>query len=270
MLWNRFIVYVAALLIAGCHAGNVRYQNSSIMEYLYSDTEQKKVEAGIPILRLPLSVGIAFTPGNTIQSNGLTEDKKTKLLHEIGSYFQAMDFVKSIEVIPSPYLSTGGGFDNLDQLKRMFGVDVIALVSYDQTTFNAQNFAAITYWTIVGAYIIPAEKNTTHTMLDAVLYDIESRKLMFRAPGTSSVKSSSTLIGQQEQAREDALKGFDLASVDLVENLTRELTAFRAKVRQSPEQYRVVKSEGYQGSGTTGIGFLILLGLVLFRVFRHE
>ena len=36
--------------------------------------------------------------------------------------------------------------------------------------FTDEGLASFAYWTIIGAYIIPGEKNDTHTMLDAVVY----------------------------------------------------------------------------------------------------
>ena len=42
------------------------------------------------------------------------------------------------------------------------------------------------YWTNVGAYVIPGEKNDTQTMLDAVVYDIPSRKIVINSSKFSS------------------------------------------------------------------------------------
>ncbi len=48
----------------------------------------------------------------------------------------------------------------------MYDIDVIALVSYDQVQFTDGSFLSLTYWTIVGAYVVAGEKNDTSTMLD--------------------------------------------------------------------------------------------------------
>lgn len=133
-------------------------------------------------------------------------------MNSISDHFKTYEFVESITVKLSDYFRQQGSFDNLNQIKHMFNIDVIALVSYDQTSYTDKGFALIAYWTIVGAYIIPAEENSTHTMLDAVLYDIDSRKLLFRTTGGSSVSSKSTLLGLEEQTREDAIEGFEQAS----------------------------------------------------------
>src|SRR5207245_7358678 len=176
-----------------------RYASSAV-EYLYPKNLSHTEEPGIPVLSLPLKVGIAFLPED--QSLGLnhgflcsdsqpfTEEQKIALMKEVSDKFKKYPFVQSIQLIPSPYLTPRGSFANLDQLRSMFGVDVIALLSYDQVQFTDEGAWSLTYWTIVGLYTIPGEKNDTHTMLDAVVYDIASRKMLFRAPGVSHIKDS--------------------------------------------------------------------------------
>ena len=164
----RTIVLVALATTASCQ-NTQRYQNSSVVEFLYPDANQETVSTQIPQLTLPLRVGIAFTPTTAYADTALSEKSKLGLLDRVSERFRGYDFVSDIEIIPSAYLRPGGSFTNLEQLKRMFNVDVITLVSYDQSAFTDEGLASLAYWTLVGAYIVPAEKNTTHTMLDAVV-----------------------------------------------------------------------------------------------------
>ena len=265
---NTLIILGLVTLLSACHSTPI-YRNSSVVDYLYPQSKSQLVSEEIVRLSLPLKIGIAFAPSGFNAREDLNEVKKIELMHSIGEQFKTYDFVESIAVIPSDYLRSQGSFDNLDQIKRMFNIDVIALVSYDQTSYTDEGLASIAYWTIIGAYIIPAEENSTHTMLDAVLYDIDSRKLLFRAPGRSSVSSKSTLVGLAEQTREDAIKGFEEASVSLVGNLKIELEQFKERVRQAPGEYQIVKSEGYSGSGSSSWALLILAGGIAFRFFRR-
>lgn len=41
-------------------------------------------------------------------------------------------------------------------------MDVVALVSRDQVQFTDQGLLSLTHWTLVGAYIVPGERNDTH------------------------------------------------------------------------------------------------------------
>ncbi len=247
---------------------------SSVVDYLYPK-ETIKVEPAIPLLKLPIKMGIAFVPeqskrehgsnfwaGNADLTSGLTEAKKIQILTKVSSYFKKYPFVGEIQEIPSTYLTPGGSFANLEQIKTMYGVDVIALVSYDQVQFTDAGLLSVSYWTIVGAYIVSGEKNDTNTLMDTVVYDIASKKMLFRAPGTSVVKGSSTPVNLSEELRADSLKGFDLATKSMIENLDVQLASFREKAKQNPEQIKIEKTQGYSSGGA--IDFLALSGFALF------
>jgi rhombotail lipoprotein len=148
--------------------------------------------------------------------------------------------------IPTQYLRPGGGFPNLEQVGTMFGVDVIVVLSYDQAQFTDQHqLAALSYWTLVGAYVVPAERNTTHTMIDAAVYHLPSHKMLFRAPGISRVQRHSTPVDLVVALREDEHQGFTTASDDLTVNLKQQLDVFREKARKAPDEYKVVAKTGY-------------------------
>jgi rhombotail lipoprotein len=233
---------------------------SSVVEYLYGGEEVAEVPT-IPHLSLPLNVGVTFVPetGKGPSKNRLSEKEKMDLMDRISSKFRTLPFVKDIQLIPTEYLTIGGGFTNLDQIKTMYGIDVIALLSYDQVQHTDEGMLSLSYWTIVGAYIIKGEKNDTSTMIDAAVYDIPSRKMLFRAPGTSHIKASSTLVNLSEQLRIDSSNGFRLAADNLVANLQDELNRFKKKVKERPEAYAVEHKPGYTGGGSLGGGYALVL-----------
>jgi rhombotail lipoprotein len=169
------------------------------------------------------------------------------LYPESTSHRDKYPFVKSIEVIPSGYLVPEGSFANLQQLQSMFGLDVVALVSYDQIQFSSESTLSLAYLTIVGAYVIAGEKNDTRTMLDTAVYDIESRKLLFRAPGLSEIKGSAAIVNLANELRRDSQQGFEHASTNLIANLDAELGQFRARIKEKPEDIKVVRAAGYTG-----------------------
>lgn len=276
-------VLVGLVFVVSCSSQQATYK-SSVVDYLYPKEAAKIVEPSIPVLKLPIKLGIAFVPaqssrkqgynmwsGNRTSANGLTEIKKMQILGQVSGYFKKYPFIGEIQEIPSSYLTPGGSFANLDQIKTMYGVDVMALVSYDQVQFTDAGFLSVSYWTIVGAYLVSGEKNDTNTLMDTVVYDIASRKMLFRAPGTSIVKGRSTPVNLSEELREDGIKSFDQAAKNMIENLDVQLAAFREKAKQNPEQIKVVKTEGYSGGGGAFdlTSLWILLGVVgvgfLFR-----
>lgn len=255
----------ALLLVGGCSTFSQRERrnSTSVVDFLYPDKEQVAETAGVPVLSLPLRVGIAFVPpggyGSYKSREVLTEKRKMDLMQQVADHFKKYPYVKSIELIPSAYLRPRGSFANLDQVRRIYGVDVIALVSYDQVQFTDQGLLSLTYWTIVGAYIIPGEKNDTHTMLDTVVYDIASRKMLFRAPGTNHVKGRATLVNLTEELRRDSENGLNEAAKDMITNLDQQLAVFKDKVKERPEEYKVVRTSGYSGGGSIDVLTLALL-----------
>jgi len=266
---------IIVVFISGC-AGQQARTKSSVVDYLYPKGSDVVVQPSVPTLTLPLKVGIAFVPEQEATSRGrnvwtgvpwsgaaLTSASKTELLEKVANDFRKLDFVSEIEVIPSEYLTTNGSFSNLEQIQTMYGIDVIALVSYDQVQFTDEGFLSLTYWTIVGAYVVSGEKNDTSTMLDTVVYDIKSKKMLFRAPGTSVVKGNATPVNLSEELRADSLEGFNLAADNMIENLNLQLDNFKEKIKIHPEQVKIVHSAGYTGGGGGSVS-LYELALFLF------
>jgi rhombotail lipoprotein len=199
----------------------------------------------VPTITVPLKVGFAFAP-SLDYGRGFPEKERMQLMQEIASRFREYKFVESIEIIPSLYLEEGGGFSNLDKLRQLFDIDIIMLLSYDQSQFHDTGGLSITYWTIIGAYIVEGEKNDTHTLMDAALFHIPSRKMLFRASGTDHIKSTATPINLSEEAREDSLNGFRQASMKLAKNLQVKLYDFRKIIRGGSGKFRLELKPGYE------------------------
>jgi rhombotail lipoprotein len=262
-----FLIAIVSLLTACGTFGGASANKSSLVEFLYPNTSDYVETPEIPQLRLPLRVGIAFTPATQRGTADFSEVQKRALAQNVAAKFGDLEFVNNIEIIPSDYLRPQGSFTNLDQLRQLFNIDVIVLLSYDQSIFVDEGLMSLTYWTIVGAYIIPGQKNDTQTLIDAAVYDITSRKLLFRAPGASVVESRETLAANSEQLREDSVQGFTDASNELSSNLSVELERFQQRVKETPEQFQISAREGYTGIGSGSIdGWFLFMLAALFSV----
>ena len=259
-----------------------RHHSSNLYAYLYSGQREHLDTPGIPTLSLPLRVGVAFVPtDNSSRQNylsystddiAISESQKITLMKKISAEFQKYPFVKSIDLIPTTYLTPRGGFDNLDQIRTMYGVDVMVLISYDQVQFTGEGFQSLAYWTIVGAYVVQGEQNDTKTMLDAAVFDIASRKLLFRAPGIGDVPGSATLVKLSTDLRKDSGAGFDLAATNLAANLQVALADFKERVTNSPTEYKLAYKPGYTGAGAFDGTQTILfggLGICLIWTLRN-
>jgi rhombotail lipoprotein len=275
-------VAIALGAITGCatFGSGTNRQASSLVDYLYPREVEHVDKPVVTELVLPLRVGVAFVPDNTVKNRErvwlgtptFTEAQKMELMKNVSDQFKQLPFVRSIQLIPSAYMTPGGGFENLEQLKAVFGIDVIALLSYDQAQFLDEGVWSLSYWTVVGAVVARGEKNDTQTMMDAALYDLKSRKLLFRAPGLSKIKGTSSPLFENEQRRLDSDRGFKEAATNLVSNLQEQLVSFKAEVKSSPEEFKITTKPGYTASaGSFGwFEVLLLIGLCTLGLATRE
>ncbi len=240
-LAGSVVLIVAVVTATGCASFGDRraHRATSVVEYLFPGRAGPVATVATAVLAVPLRVGIAFAPeqggASNVDQAAITEEKKVALLREIAGHFKK-DFVESIELIPTSDLTPGGGFADLDQLRRTVRIDVIALLSYDQVQFTNQDLLSLTYWTLLGLYVVPGEKNDTRTVLDAAVLHIPSRKLLFRAQGTSQVKRSATPINLEKKLRRDGEAGFTEAAKDLEKKLDERLALFQERLKKAPEE----------------------------------
>ncbi len=241
-----------ALLISGCmlFPQGRNQKSGSVVAFLFPKEKHEIQTPSMPVLSLPLRVGLAFVPETEGRSAGkFSEMQKQVLLKKAADQFRAQPFVQSIDVVPSMYLRPGGSFENLDQLKSLLGIDVVVLLSYDQVQFSEENVYSLAYWTIVGAYFFNGNRNDTHTLMEAVVYDISSRSLLFRAPGVDQTKASTGAVYVERELRKDGGESFDRATTDLTKNLEIALKEFQQNVKEGRSQVQIVHKPGYSGGG---------------------
>jgi len=229
---------LVAVIASGCGsmAAKQSKQTASVVDYLYSgqQPQEKMQRASIAELNIPLRIGIAFVPGVADPRFGITEVEQIRWSTQIKAAFEKYPFVGELVVIPTRYLNNGGGFENLRQLATLFNLEVIALLSYDQIQFSEPNKLSVTYWTGIGAYLVPGDQYDIHTVLETTVFDIRTRKLLFHAPGTSTVKGSSTWIKLSDSSRQARAEGFDKALQQLIPNVDAALQAFRKQAQDDP------------------------------------
>jgi rhombotail lipoprotein len=230
--------------LSGC--GHYTTQRTSnVLTYLYpGETQPVEVSKAISKTSLantprPITLGIAFVPESRTITNGgdtkiepLTEKFKMEMMRELTAQLRQYSIFAEIEEIPSTYLKIGGSFANLDQIRAMTGVDVIGLVSYDQLQFTDKGLVSLLYWTGIGWYFVPGEKNDTNTMMDAALYHIPTQKPLLRATGQSGVYHYSTPMNQSQNLRNDSESGFKEALHMLAANFKEQLDLLKPKLVQ--------------------------------------
>lgn len=271
---NRYVALLAALLtvtLAGCASlwdgSHTRTGvSSSLVDYLYPDGEVPPPSAaGVVQLKLPARVGLAFVPTyQEPRQTGLPEALKQEALERVRQTFRDLPYIQHLEVLPETYLRHGrGGFATLEQLGRLYGFDLIALVSYDQVSVQSDTRSSILYWTLAGAYVVKGDRLETSTFIDTAVIDIRSRRLLFRAAGTQSDARRATLVETDHDRLRAQQQGFTAAMQQMTLNLQQELDRFRERVR---EDASVKVSVGPGGAALApGLGALLLLAVLRRR-----
>ena len=145
----------------------------------------------------------------------------------------------------------------MDQVARLYSLDVMALVSYDQVVYTDDTRVSLLYWTIVGAYFINGSKNDVNTFVDVAIFDVKSHKLLLRAPGTDEVVAKSALINSSEKLRVARQNSFATAINNLSENLEVELTNFKERIKQD-KTVEIAYRPGFAGGGGS-MGWVTLM-----------
>lgn len=258
------LLLMLAITLAGCAswmAPRKYAQSSSVVQFLHgNNAEPPALSVTTATLRPPVKVGVAFVPGR-VGPGEIAETDRQAVLGKIRDAFKGHEFVGEIEVIPSAYLRANGGFSNVDQVARMFNLDVVALLSYDQVQFNDASSLSLLYWTLIGAYVVEGDRYDIHTLLDLSVFDVRSRKLLMRAPGVSQVKGAGTAVSFSQNSREGRVNGFNQAVDVLIPNLQKELDRFPERLK-ADASFKVQPQANYRGKGAFEWGWLLALGLL--------
>jgi len=228
------------LLCLGCGTVEV-HKSSSAVDYLFPEGAPASAPRDVT-LRLPVRVGVAFAPGGQSshydaltqmpeEATALSEVERQRILEQVAAAVTQLDQVHTAQTIPGQYLHVGGSFNELDQLAQTFGIDLLVLLSYDQLQFSHTNNWSLTYMTLFGAWFVEGEDNQTQTFIEAMVYDIPSRTLLFRATGSSQLGGSATPLDTLPELLRDATAGLAEGTEDLLVNLGDALAAFEKQIR---------------------------------------
>ena len=271
MRWYTCFGLVVVLGLSGCadlacfsscqrHAQN----STSLVEFLYPNGAPPPAQDAQPQLHLPLRVGLAFLPSNGEPRIGPDAAQKEALLQEIRKRFVSRKFIAEIVLIPDYYLQGKRGFEGLEGVQRLYGIDLMALISYDQVAHEDDNRWSLGYMTIVGAYVLKGTRHDVSTLVDLAVVDPATHSLVLRAGGFDTRHGTVTLVDENRRLRETASEAFAAATQQMIDHFDSALTAFESEVRDGTANVRVVSNHGKPTSGGGGgaIDWLALLFLV--------
>ena len=174
--------------------------------------------------------------------------------------------LSEIVIIPDYYLAAQRGFAGLEAVQRLYSVDVMALVSYDQVMHAEQNNWSLGYLTIVGMYVLKGNRYDVSTLVDLAVVDPATRSLILRAGGIDTRHGNTTMIGERRESREAGGAAFSAASGQMIQHFDAALTDFEAQVRAGHANVRVVRKDGSGGGAFTWPWLLALLAVAVARV----
>ena len=228
-------------------------QNStSLVEFLYPNGSAPPAQDAQPQLHLPLRVGLAFLPGNGDTATGPDAAQKEALMQEIRKRFVSRKFIAEIVVIPDYYLRGKRGFEGLEGVQRLYGVDLMALVSYDQVAHEDENRWSLGYLTIVGAYVLKGTRHDVSTLVDLAVVDPKTHSLVLRAGGFDTRHGTVALVDENRRLRESSAQAFTAATQQMIDHFDSALTAFESEVRDGTANVKVVSNHGRPTSGGGG------------------
>jgi rhombotail lipoprotein len=258
----RLLIAVLAISssLTGCmslEAGNCllycrtqHRSSSSLVEYLYPQGQLPPAQNAIPQLRLPLRIGLGFLPPSGSDTAAtLDAPQREQLLERIRKRFQDRPFVAEITLVPDYYLSQARGFAALEAVQRLYSLDLLALVSYDQVNHQNDNRLSLGYLTIVGAYVLPGTHQDISSLIDLAVVDPATRSLVLRAGGVDTRSRQSRLIDVGRDARTEGNRSFEAATDQMIEHLDTALTVFEQDVRSGKARVQVVRRSGSMGGG---------------------
>lgn len=243
------------------------HRSSSLVAFLYPNGERPPQNDARPVLHVPLRVGLAFLPSASGIDSGVSEAQKEALLERIRAAFASKPFISEIVIVPDYYFRNARGFDGLESIERLYNLDLVALVSYDQMSHIDDKQSSLAYWTIVGAYFVRGSQHDTTTLVDLAVVDPTSRSLVIRAGGVDSRSDSATLVDLSRKSRESGVESFSAATDAMIGNFGTALSRFEADVKAGHGSVQVESaSRGGGGAlGAAGVGALMALAALRRR-----
>ena len=287
-LFKRTALYsIIFLFLQGC-AMAPRNTSSIDLSQIFEPIKDSLVSPNKKPLVFPATVAILMIP----PTNNVMVPKSTLHIAAEGLKKELLKnsaFISGVRIINSRDIK---GKVSLNTIRDMYGVDILALLSYEQDQRSTQNsLAALLNVAIVPAYAVPSVKLTTSTVVDGKIIHIPSNAIIFRTSGVSERSTYLTPVSTLEgRPNEESIVGLQSAVSDLGNNVRNILVGLKKfdlsnavsmneLLKDDLTKTAIIKSKNWdkvdaykRSGGSLGMLGLISLSFIcwFYRTNRHS
>tara|TARA_R110002167_G_scaffold130988_6_gene314651 strand:- start:671 stop:1570 length:900 start_codon:yes stop_codon:yes gene_type:complete len=287
-LTNIILAVILITSLQGCVIGPRSSASQGLSQILEPVTDSLVSINKEPLI-FPATIAILMIPSpdtNMVPNSTLrlaAEELKQKLL-ENEKYINGVIVVSNSDIQEKITLKT---------LRNMYGVDIVAIISYQQDQRSSRNsFLSFLDIAIVPAYTIPSVKVTTSTVVDGKIVHIPSNAIIFRASGLNERSTHMTPVSSQENGtNEESIEGLKASIVDLGGNVSHILSGLSEfdlsnavsvddviEDSKNSEDGSTLEGESWEkvdnykrsGGGSIDLIGLLALGIVFVRVKKYS
>ncbi len=236
--------------VAGCSivrdperiARETHRERSTLADFLSNGQASPASDARVD-LELPIRIGLAFLPpaGNVSEAVP-TAEQRTATLMGARAAMMSLPYVSEVCIVPDYYLEPGaaGGFEKLRELSRRFDLDLLAVLSSDQASYETRNLHSLGLITVIGAGLWEGDVDEAVTVIELAIVEPESPTVIMRVASAAASASGDTtsLLDDWRSNKHARRVSFDEArkalNLDLPQNLGGLLTRIQPATGERP------------------------------------
>lgn len=217
--WPALLGALGLSLLLASAASATPIVTSSLKSLVLPHTDTARIIEPLPAqLQPPLGVGVALTPPINPVGTVYYKDQ-VNLLQAVADRLSKSRYVSHTEIIPNHYVKRCQNFSCFSAIEKQFDVQAIALVSYDQIQFRADDHATRQLNLLTGKQLFEGRPGEIHTRVNTSIFTTRDQHFLLSASGFQVTR---TVSGQPPESNEPALK-LKRAQRAMVKNLRRQL-----------------------------------------------
>lgn len=203
------------------------------------DQEVAEIANIEPILRFPARIGLAKVYNGQITN--LTEAEaaawstaKTELGSDFGEFVPVSSLIAEMVYTPGSHSPKNQASEIVRKIRMGSArqhLDAVLIYEVFSETSELTLPSAVANWTIIGAYFVPSEENTTVGYANALLIDVRNGYPYGTASATAKEIDLTTLAARYDQRQRQQNDAQVAASLNLVEESVKMFKTLRQELK---------------------------------------